>query len=1310
MEDDAQVKLMASLGLNYNPAINSTKQFEARIASLNKQLSEMKMLAMQGAKDINNTFSSQLGSMTGSKTILDQYGMPLKTIQTQMAQMGTTSAKSYTSATKAAKEHSQAVKDVVKDYNVMGSEFQRRAGWFLSGSIFYGALKGSKEAIQTISEVEMGMVEIQRVMEDSTFVFRDYRDELLQMGVDYGQSFETVQDIALRWAQAGYNVKDSLDNTKYSLLALNTAELDAQNATESLIGIMAQWKMTSADMPLLLDKINKTADDFTITSQDLVDGLLRSSGAARIMNMDIDQTIALLTVMREASGRTGQEVGNALNSILSYVQRPGSIKALEGLGIDMFADEAKTQFRNVMEVFQDVASKWGTASNTIKDGFVESADDAGLFSEELATALGLQEQWNDLQQRDLAQASAGVYRRNYYIGMIERLSQAQDVLNGLTDAAGYSQAENANTMETLEKKYQSLKTAAQQLAVALGDAGLLDIMKGLTDTATDVASGFAKMDDNARTLLITSLELLAAVKGIQAVGGIFTSKNLLFGTAESAALLPGWTKLLAIIPAVIGAIALYNHNLDGAADATNGLREKQDKLTESYTNSLKAAEETERSLLEQAATSETLAKKLEELNAKESLNVSEKAQLKDIVDRLNGSFSNLGLEIDSNTGKVIGNTSAIYDNINALKQQAIAQGYQARMQATAAAYVEQEILLGQTRNEYDITKGNIGSLTSEKQQAYNNASAEIEKAKQLAKQQGWGDRTLTNKINEIKKQYGVTDTNFEINKNYDKANALESLITEQEAELNRLDKELDNWVNKTIEATSGIEGNEYIPSTSPVSGSSSSSSSSSSYKNSALDNALKALDYKKYLNQISLEDEITTLNQIKANHVNTADELMDINKRIYDAEQELIDKKQKASEETYKLEESNIQHLASLGVYSTEQQIEAYKKLYSVKAESLAEEQKRVENLFNLYKQLLSKQQQEIKDAYDERMDLIDEEADRKKESLEDEKSALQEQLDLLDRKDAQRSHNQEMKSLQEELAYWQVRTSEEARKKVIEIEKQIDEEKYQYDLEQKKQSINDKIDAIDDEIDEVDRLAEKEKEKWEKSYKLTEKAFDEHSSNIVALAGTMSKEAYEQWEANYLTPLKNALTSGDFDSFNSIGNGLEGSINDLNNNVGNSNNAQIYRAAKAILSLKQQWTNGSSTAADSAKQYYSTLRSLGLTGQSVADFLSSANYESAKSYVDNLPKFHDGGWAYSDGLAVIKKNELIFPPDLSIKMDGLLKFLKGNSIYQSNSAATDNRKDVKIDTLLRIERNYMEDEVDSEILARELNRQLQNL
>jgi len=1292
MEDNSLIRVMQSLDLDYSKAILSTKHFEQTIQSLNKQLAGMKGIAMQSAKDINNTFSAQLGNTIGGKTIVDQYGNAFKTVQMEATKSTKSTASGFVSATTAAKQHGKAIQDVAKDYNVMGSEMQRRMSWFLSGGLFYGALKGAKEAIQTISEVEMGMVEISRVMEDSTFVFKDYRDELLQLGVDYGQSFDTVQDIALRWAQAGYGVKDSLDNTKYSLLALNTAELDASNATESLIGIMSQWQLTSADMPLLLDKINKTADDFTVTSQDLVDGLLRSSGAARIMNLSIDETISLLTVMREASGRTGREVGNALNSILSYIQRPKSIDTLGDMGINMFADTAKTQFRNVMEIFQDIASKWDTASSSIKDGFIESADDANLFSEELATALGMQEEWNDLQTRDISQASAGVYRRNYFIGMIERLSKAQEVLNGMTDAAGYSQTENARTMEALEKKYQSLKTSAEQLAIALGDAGLLDVLKGIVDTGANVTSSIAKMDDEGKALLATALELIAAIVVIKGASGLFTTKNLLFG---ATAMLPGWTKLLAIIPGVIGAIALYKNNLDSASSSVDDINSKQDKLIQNYESQLKTIKDNENGMLSQAKTAELLANKIDLLSKKESLNISEKEQMKSVVDQLNGIFPNLTLAIDEQTGKVIGNTTAIYDNIEALKKQAIEQAYQAKMQATATEYVNQEVLLGQTKSDLESAKGQINSLSGEMAQAYENAEAEIAEAREKAESQKWGERSLTIKINDIKKKYGVTDANIGINKSHDNVNSLEKIVTEQEKRMQELDAELNDWVNKSLETTSNISSNSYTPSTGEVKPD---KSKTKAYKNDALNEALKVLDYKKYINELTTEDEIKTLNQIKANHVNTADELMDINKRIYSAEKSLLDEQLKTKQDTLNISKNWIAEETQYGKLANEDLIASYERVKNKQIDNIEAVKYANKGLFDTYKDMLAEEQQAIKDAYDERMDRIDEEAKAKKQSLEDEKTAIKEQLDLLDRKDNQRSHEQTLSDLQKDLEYWQVRTSEEARKKVIEIEKQIYEEKYKYNLEQQKQSLNDKIDNLDDEIDEVEKTANEEKAKWEKSYKLTEKAFDKHSSNIIALAGAMSKEAYRQWVDNYLTPLQNALSSGDFDSFNSISGGLSGSVNGLNGNS-KANYVLVNKDGTSNANVGDIVVTGGGLFKKNADGTSSKVGDL--SGGNTSD------YNKVIEEYNKLPKFHEGGKAYSDGLAVLKKDELIFPPDLSLKMDGLLSFLKGNNTYQSNSTsnAYDNRKEVRIDKLVNIENNCMEDEVDSDMFARELGR-----
>ena len=124
----------------------------------------------------------------------------------------------------------KSAKDLNKEYSVLGSMAERRISWFLTGSFLFGGAAAMQEAVRTLTQVESDMTTIARITEDVTFNFKEMRDELQSFGVEYGMAWENVSDIAIRWAQAGYNVAETLELTEASLLALNTAELDANYA------------------------------------------------------------------------------------------------------------------------------------------------------------------------------------------------------------------------------------------------------------------------------------------------------------------------------------------------------------------------------------------------------------------------------------------------------------------------------------------------------------------------------------------------------------------------------------------------------------------------------------------------------------------------------------------------------------------------------------------------------------------------------------------------------------------------------------------------------------------------------------------------------------------------------------------------------------------------------------------------------------------------------------------------------------------------------------------------------------------------
>lgn len=399
------------------------------------------------------------------------------------------------------------------------------AQWFTAYQIWHQALNLGQKTVSTMKDVEMSVTEVSRVIDDASFAFDQFTGDIFHLAENYGRSFEDTIDISTRFAQAGYNVKETLSMTRDSLLALNTAELDAKNATQSIIGIMQQWQFEPEKMIGVIDRINKVADNYAITSQDLVDGLLKSSSMAKQANLSFEQTVGILTAMKTASGAAGKEVGNAFKSILAFIQRPDSIKGFEELGIKMIADEATGTLRPMMSILDDMAEKWNGASQSAQTSMMGILDKAGMFSQEMAIAVGAEDAFtaaqsefatasdkaNDAETRQQANLAAGVYRRNYYTALMENFSKVYDIVIEQQDADGYSMQENAKYMGTLEAKYNSLITSLKELAVVSSRNGFMDLAKGALEAAA-AASQFVSGLGGVGPLLTGIAGILMIVK------------------------------------------------------------------------------------------------------------------------------------------------------------------------------------------------------------------------------------------------------------------------------------------------------------------------------------------------------------------------------------------------------------------------------------------------------------------------------------------------------------------------------------------------------------------------------------------------------------------------------------------------------------------------------------------------------------------------------------------------------------------------------------------------------------------------------
>lgn len=440
----------------------------------------------------------------------------------RQANIGTSGMKEMVTSTS---NHNNTLKDSIRLVSQLMGAY---SGVFL-------LRRGVSDTVTSLKEVELAVVEITRVLNDNSLNIEHFTNRIFDTAIAYGQSFDNAVEVTKRFAQAGYSADESLSMMEKTMLALNTAELNMEQSTQSLIGIMQQWGIEASQYGLLIDKINITADNFAVTSQDIVDGLLRAGSAAKNAKFSFDETVGALVAMKEASGRAGKEVGNALNSLISYMQRNKTLDVFESMGIKVWADEAKTSLVPLMDVWGQLSQKVSEGGEDIIYNLERQTDMSSLMNEEVARATDTMDQYNevleiqntlqkdgitDIEKKTLYE-QAGTHRRNYFIALLKNFNKIQEVTNNLQNAEGYSIRENAKYMETLQAKYQQFLTSLKAMAQQAGQSGLMELSKGALDAATAFIQ-FTNGLGGLNTVLKTTISLMILLNR-QKIANFFTA-------------------------------------------------------------------------------------------------------------------------------------------------------------------------------------------------------------------------------------------------------------------------------------------------------------------------------------------------------------------------------------------------------------------------------------------------------------------------------------------------------------------------------------------------------------------------------------------------------------------------------------------------------------------------------------------------------------------------------------------------------------------------------------------------------------------
>lgn len=438
---------------------------------------------------------------------------------------------------------------------------------------------------ETLVNTEKRVIAIRRVLNED-ISSTNISNDLYNLAIEYGQTFDNVADIAENFAKTGMDWTESIQAAEAALLALNVAELDSEDASEGLIAIMVQFGKEASELTDIIDKLNKTADRFPVSTEEILLALEKTGSYAKQAKMSLEETVAVITALSSATNASGQQLGTAIKSLLAYTTRSASLDTYAALSPEMAAvvEEYRKGAVSILEVWEGLSKEMQHLTKEQGDMLAQYAESAEGQALEDALGEELGEVYDDMTG---VYDTAGTYRKNYFIALMSNFNEVSEALEEMKGAVGYSQEENLQYLNTYEAKLNSL--TAQWEKMLNSEQGFLDFKKDLVDMGSrllDIVAALGGIDTIVRSI-IAAVAPYVTVKFFKSIIAHFSAlKNSVKGVAQSIeqANMAANT-MLGLAGGVLSVITLILGIIEGAreqklADLTEGIGQGVSNLSD----------------------------------------------------------------------------------------------------------------------------------------------------------------------------------------------------------------------------------------------------------------------------------------------------------------------------------------------------------------------------------------------------------------------------------------------------------------------------------------------------------------------------------------------------------------------------------------------------------------------------------------------------------------------------------------------------------------------------------------------------------
>ena len=605
---------------------------------------------------------------------------------------------------------------------------------------------GIAAATKTAIEFEDAWTGVTKTVDGTPQQMSKINDGLKNLAQTTSSTYQDIAHYAELAGQMGIPTDSIVGFTKTITQLGDTTNLVGEEAAQSIAKfsnvMVSQSKKTNTYYSRLGSTIVDLGNKFSTTESDIMDMATRLGVAGKMVGFNSNQVLGLSTAL-SSLGIEAAAGGSSVSKMLKTI------------------DISVSTGNDKLQKFAEVS---GMTSEQFQKAWGEDAAGTFLkFVEGIGKSADVTKTLDELGIKEVRQAQS-----------MGALAQSSDVLANALNVSKNAWNSNTAMADEAEKRYATLKSQLSQTWEAIKQAGN-ELGQAFTPTLTDLlkivkkaANAFSDLDEGTQQTIAKMLLLTAAAyptaKGVSKVAGatqgaikFFTKAHPSlqkvadgFGIVEKEGELastsiislgkgfvlthPAITAVTVALGAFAGAVVWADKKRKEAMETANKELAYKDtdyavtlKVIDSYEQYSKSMSKTKNSMGEIVTqytqnnkTASHLMKTIEDLNAKESLNATQKTMLAEAVRELNQLYPDLGVEIDENTGKLNLNEDANYKSIDAIKERITQIQEEAKQEAlasiakkNAAAQLKAEMKNAELTESINTTTDSLRKLSAE---------------------------------------------------------------------------------------------------------------------------------------------------------------------------------------------------------------------------------------------------------------------------------------------------------------------------------------------------------------------------------------------------------------------------------------------------------------------------------------------------------------------------------------------------------------------------------------------------------------------